>query len=842
MSQPVVIILNAQDEFSEELLKLIEQLGKTKEETEGVGKEQEEATRIQKAWTAATKGGALALGGLTLAAGLGVAAITGLVKAGHQLLEVWREQEAVNTGLTQALARAGVAQDELSDRVAAYSKVAGEAAATTMFGDEDVFRGLTTFINLTGQAEVSTSQLNVILGIASARKIDTAQASEIYGKALKGEVGPLKDITSLTKEQEAELNSMTNTTARAARVQAILTAAFGGLAAEINPTFNAIKNLEDVTGDLQQAMGGMIDTSGALPAVLSPITAELRSLEAWIGKNERQSRLLVIAFLDGLVVAIDELVVAGAEGVKILIALEKGGELMALGFSNAVEFVKILGNGLIAFVTGAVAGALKELEDLARDSAQLANLIGAEELGAKLERGARALTSMRTSAEGVIAEKFADIEKSTAKIDINISKGADALLEYVSAADKVDAGLVRVRKTTASIRAGLAKARKDVEAGKISKTPVTATGKGVKAQSAALSAAAAARKAAAQALARLELKALKEQDAVKKAMFERDVALKQISIQKLAGAQKELAVTKAQLDLAAKLKEINIKARQDAAGAQSADLQLKALVETNAERAVELEYRAKLIELNAQEMTGAERLLAMERLRREEAEARGKAVAEEGRASAEALTTMATRLRAVGAANDDVERTTVQLAGLADLVSKVQRHIADVQEGTATAGDAAVAALGSSAGVLGGVFDALGASTGQQAILQGLFAQAQAGLALFTGDPLRAAGLQAVAVAHFAVAAKAGEGGASSSSITATGGLSGGGSGDTQTSRPEDSARMAAEQIGAEVARALGTSDGATVINFNGGFYGANAEVELTNMIDREQTRRGRGR
>lgn len=840
MSGKVVIILDAKDEFSEELRALLEALGKADDETEQLADEQERATKTQRALTVATKAGATALGAVTLAAGLTAAAITGLLDAGQALLEDWREQEGVNTRLAQSLTRAGVKQDELAAKMAAYSAIAGQVAAETLFGDEAIFEGISKFIDLTGNAEVSTAQLNVILGIASDKKVEAGQAAELYAKALKGEVGPLKDLTPLTKEQEAALNGMTNASERAKRVQEILAAQFGETARQVNPTFNAIKNLQDVTGDLRQAMGGLIDTSGAVPGILNPITSELRSLEAWIGKNDKQARLLTIAFLDGLVVAIDELLAAGAEGVKILLALWKGGELLSLGFSNATEFVKQLGHGLVAFISGAAATALRKLEDLARDGAQLANLVGAEDLAAKLQRGVDSLNKLRTSAESGVDKAFDGIAKSTAKVEANIDRGADALIEFVELSDKVDKGLGAVRKTTSAIRDNLAKARKDVESGKISKTPVSEKTKPVTASTKKLDGVAAAAKRHEQEIAKMQLAVLRETNERTRAKLELAVKLKEVEHQKLTGAKKDLAVARAQLDYKKQLADLDTKLRKETAAGEVARLELQALQATNEERRVALEYRAKLVALNAQEMTDAERALALERLRREESEARAKAVANEAKANADALESMAARLRQVGAANDDVERTSVQLAGLADLVGKVERHIASVQEGSATAGEAAVAALGSTAGVLGGVFDALGVSTKEQALLQGFFAQAQALLAFWTGDPIRGVGLQAAAAAHFAVASKAGGtgGGASGGGVSSSGALSGGGS-QGFSARPEDTAQLAADQIGASVAKHIGERGGDTIINFNGGFYGPGAERELTNMVQREQRRRG---
>lgn len=839
MSDRVVIILDAEDEFSAELGALISQLKESDRETQDLAAAQDQATTAQRAWTAATKGGALALGGLSAAVGLAGAAIVGVLASGQELLEVWREQEGVNNRLAQALLRNGVAQEKVNAEVARYSAIAGEAAGKTMFGDEDVFRGLERFISLTGQARVEQSQLSVILGLATSKQTSTAQAAELYAKALKGEVGPLKDLTTLTKEQEAALNKMTDATARAAAVQEILSAQFGGLAEAVNPTFNAIKNQQDVIGDLQQALGGLIDTSGAVPAVLAPITAELRGLETWIGKNDKTARLLTIAFIDGLVVAIDELLVAGAEGVKILVALKTGGELLAMGFDNAALFVQQLGDGVIAFVTGATATALRGLEGFAGRAVELAKSVGADELAERLERGVARLSRLRASAEVEVDGALKRIGDSSAKMDANIDKGADALLGYVSAADKVDEGLARVRKTTGEIRDNLAKARKEIEAGRISEAPKT-TKPAVTTTTKKLDGAAGADAARAEAVAKLRLDALTAVNERTRIDLELQAKLKEIEGQRLGPAREKLATAQAELSARKELAAIE---KAEAAAVVRLDaerLRLAALKEEDAERRVALEYQAKLIELNAKGLSQAEYALALERLRREEASERAKAVAAEAEANADALDQMAARLRAVGAANDDVEKVGASLGGLAELVSKITRQVAAVQSGSAKAGEAALTALDGAGSVLTGVFAKLGASTRSQALLQGAFAQAQALLAFFTGDPIRGAGLQAAAAAHFAVAAKAG-GGAAASSVTSAGGFSGGSgaaAGGAST-RAEDAARGASKALAADIAEALGSTSAPLTINFNGGFYGSDAEQEITDMVDREQRRRG---
>ena len=201
------------------------------------------------------------LGAFGLSA-VGVAgAVTGLVSVFKQAINAAEEQRQALAALDQAIKTTGAAAGFTSDQLA---KMATELQKTTLFGDEEILRGvslqLLTFTNIAGEefarAQKAALDLSTVLGTdlqSSAIQVGKALNDPITGLTALRKVG-----VSFTADQKELIRSLAETghTAEAQRIiLAELERQYGGQAEAMAAASNGAKQLGNAWGDLLEVLG-----------------------------------------------------------------------------------------------------------------------------------------------------------------------------------------------------------------------------------------------------------------------------------------------------------------------------------------------------------------------------------------------------------------------------------------------------------------------------------------------------------------------------------------------------------------------------------------------------------
>lgn len=752
MAQDVTIVIRAKDAASKALAATGALLGKMGNKAKGAGAE---ALKTAKGMELMAAGGAVlggVLGVLTVAIGVTTVALTGMYKAGNKALGAWKEQEEVNRDLADSLSRAGVEANNLQSEFDELNKMAGEFATKTMFGDEDILRSMSKYVQLTGDAKISQQELSTILGIAAKTKRDTTSAAELYAKALKGEIGPLKDVTSITKEQEERLNAIKDPTKRAAKAQEILAAQFAGVAEAANPTFNAIKNLEDAQGDLWQMMGSVIERSGAIPIVLSPVTKAFRAVEAWVDKNHVTLQRYVI---DGVLFAVgvfrgfltilkgaNQMLGEGARAVK----------QMGLAYQFLYQFVQMAGNAMVDFITGALS---KVIEGFDKFLAKAENVAGfmSDDMALKITKARGVFKGVKEDLDALgkastlntaqnlknmedITKKVKDLERDDSVMFQAFDKGLDRIINKTI---RVDQELQKAKKNASKPTVGAAVQTKGKKDGGLSKARKDA-----------------ADLARRNELAKRQLAILNETNETRKASLELQLKIYEITSNKqLTAMERKKEARKAELDYE------------------------KALVDIQKKRADAEKKRAKKAEKEQKERNK----LIMKQMQLENA----------------ALTALSQNLGRLSQGADGVNAVAAGFEHLINLTAEANRLQAEYNTGVITGSQAVSQAFGMAAGAAAVFAEQMGATAKEQAVILSLFELAASVASFAAGDVFGGAQHAAASAMYATVAATSSSAPASAGAGSAgsSGGGSRGGGGPSVKDEREKSAEMLAEKLGA---------------------------------------------
>lgn len=345
MAESVIIEIGVDDKgtpvlknVTGELQKLEGQTSKTGDASKKLGADSNAASGgLGKMGPAGLAAGA-AVAGVAAAAAAAAVAVVGLYKGLSASVEAFQEQDEVNRSLERSLRRAGFAGESLRGEISNIGDSIGTLATETMFGDEELSRMASSFIQLSGQATATEEDLRLIADIAAQTGQSGEAAAQMYANALQGQLRPsLARTTSLTEEQIKAINETEDSTERARLAQEALSEAYGGTASDLNPLTRASKNLEDAQGDLMQAIGGLISEGGALEPVLDVVTAAFRRVEAFVDSNRESIQRWI---LDALITAVE------AVGGFI-------GQLQRLApvFALVIEYVMQVGRNLSIFIS-----------------------------------------------------------------------------------------------------------------------------------------------------------------------------------------------------------------------------------------------------------------------------------------------------------------------------------------------------------------------------------------------------------------------------------------------------------------------------------------------------------
>lgn len=739
MAADVVIKFSAEDDASKALLdiitkmhKLEEQERKLREEGEKNEKQTSKSMKALKALgetaeKAAKAGLAAVAGAATAAAG----AMVGLMAIGAKALNDWKEQDQVNNSLADSILRTGVAAEEVEGRFQALNKVAGEMASKTMFGDEDILRGMDTFIRMTGDATVAQEDLSTILGIAAKTQKSTTDAAREYSKAAKGDIGALKELTSLTVDQEQALQKMADPAAKAAKAQELLRAQFQGAAEDVNPTFNAIKNLTDAQGDLSQMIGSVIDKSGIVPAVLDPMTAAFREVEAWVDANHVTMQRFIIGGVDGLVGMVQTVspYIEGFIGMFIDIGVELDNTgpkfgLMAqaakIGFLLIVENAQEMSRDVLIEIQNMMLGIADAIRPFNEDMADMVS-DGAELMSDMIDN---LNDGAMSNIDAINAAKLA-AQDYIKTIDSNKKLGQAQAESVRSAFSSIDDRL-------AQVRLNLKNADRDAK-----KVEVRASKKGGAAAQAPekpkLASSAGDDAAKREAIARKELAIVMEQNAARKAALELDLEL--LKVKQTAGqtaGERELAQTKALLDYRETLKALD---EEQAASLRDKQLAVDLLRATSEVERQRLQYAYELAALDAnRDLSPEERALELKRLELEAVQQLRDARLEDVRAQNAQILAQATQLSQLAQASDEVNKLGASFGALGQLTAGLRDIQAEYTAGMITGAQASQQAIMASGSAVVTFAGQMGASAKTQAIILSLFEAASAAASYAVGN------------------------------------------------------------------------------------------------------------
>lgn len=752
MAQDVTITIKAKDAASKVLAATGALMGKLGAKAKGAGAS---AVKGAKGMNLMAASGAVlggALGVVTVAAVGATAALTGLYKAGSKALDAWKEQEEVNRNLADSLSRAGVESDKLQSSFDGLNKMAGEFATKTMFGDEQILTGMAKYVQLTGNAKIEQEELSTILGIAAKTKRDTGAAAELYAKALKGEIGPLKDVTSITKEQEERLNKIKDPTLKAAKAQEILAAQFAGVAEAANPTFNAIKNLEDANGDLWQMLGSVIERSGFIPIVLEPVTKAFRSVEAWVDKNHETLQRYVI---DGVLFALQ--IFRGfiyiLKGTNQMLGSAKGAILAAgVGFQYLYQTVKLAGDVMVDFITGALAGLLEGFDKVLEAAEGVAGFFD-KDMAAKVSGARKEFKGIKEDLEGIGSASIKNAKASMDRLDALKEKIKTYYANNDPLSKDFNKGLEAILNTAVKVEQKLKKAKDNA-----SKPEVTAgKGGGKKPTGPSKARTDAADIARRNEIARRQLSILNESNDARKAALELNLRLYEIQSNKnLTATERITANKKAELDHEKRLLELSKK---------RADAEAKRAEATKKER----EEAAKALQKQMQ-MENA------------------------------ALQSLAQGLSRLTQGADGVNAVAAGFEHLVSLTAEANRLQTEYNTGVITGAQAINQAFGMAAGAAAVFAEQMGATAKEQAVILSLFELAASVASFAAGDVFGGTQHAAASAMYAAVAAtstSAPSGSAGGSSAGASGGSGGSGQGPSIQKEREKSADMLAERLGA---------------------------------------------
>jgi hypothetical protein len=769
-AEQVVIIIRVKDDAATDALaraaEEAEHLGKA---SEGAGKATEEAGGKSDRWATVLTGLSSGLELARSAAALAAQAITGVAGAISGAVEAYREQEGANRLLIESLSRAGLQGEALESRFDTLAAAAADFADRTAFGDEAIFAGLSKYIQLTGQAEVTTKDLSIILGIAARQQIEAKDAAELYAKAIKGDIGSLIDLVAITKDQEAVLEAIPTSAGKAAAAQKLLAESYAGAAEGGNANFQSIKNLTDATGELTQKVGEVIVESGLFQAVLQPLTKALRLVEGMVEENKEGLQGLILDGLDMAIDAVQSFSITLAQNADFIAGVVTVVRLGVNAFRAMYDIIAAVNKVVFAFVTGALTGVVEGLSQLIRLAALAAEKVD-EDLAVSL-RGASA-------AAGEISERLAGLSLGAlegaadnigdlGQVWENVGEALDDTLPI---SNKLAAAFGEVGTQAARSRLQVQELRKEIgkeQGGDGKKKPPPRPPASVDG-------------------------AAKAEEARKKRFEE------QIAAIRIAALETEDKRAQAQLELNARL----------------------------------LEIERDRLEGNSRLLATAEATVAYKQqiatLEREAAEAATRAAEEEQKRQEEALRTLAARIEQEQALNDAITsqldsfaqsggtlgRVAAGAARLNEVLGKSVTISRNLEAGLIGGAEAAQQAIGVAGGAAVTFASQLGASASEQAGILALF-EGAAALASFAVGDLRGGAQHAAAAALYGVVAGTGAAAASSPSGGSAGASTGGSAGSASGASGEDGARRGAQVLAEEIASAMGESSAPIVINYD---------------------------
>lgn len=432
MAQDVIITIGVDDNGSPVIRQVTGDLEALNDETEKGGKAGDESAKGSDKASKGFKGmgGAakLAAAGVAAAAAAAVAAgaaIAGVVAVAVKGVDAYREQEQVNRALEQQFMRAGLAGEELEAKLSSVRGTIGELSKSTNFGDEELNRMAASFVKITGDANVTSEQMGLLADIAHGMGVEGAEAAKIFARAMKGDLPmELSEATALTKEQVEAINAMKDPTERAAAAQAALADQFQGMASDIDPTYRAMKNLDDAQGDFLQKIGQVIVDSGAFAPVIEGMATALNQLEGFVEANKETIQGWIF---DGVQTAVewviglmDVLIKMGPVFGSVIPAVQQVGQ----NFMILIESIKTVARTALAFRAAVVSGIVETLDSVLAGVEAVAKYFG-RDLPAGFSETRKSLQGVASDMQDEVVAQLDKAGESADKIRERIAQSAE---------------------------------------------------------------------------------------------------------------------------------------------------------------------------------------------------------------------------------------------------------------------------------------------------------------------------------------------------------------------------------------------------------------------------------
>lgn len=226
-----------------------------------------------------------------------VAAVTErVIEVTRQAIDEWTEQDRALRNLARSYDIAGASGHELRDSVAEIHEVSNDLADATLVGNEAIEEAIAQHQILTGEMlnrHEASDLMNTVLGIAEVRQTDVTSALETYTQAQQGHLRGLEDLTRLTREEREELEQIEDATERAEIATELLRETYEGAGEDVQELALAQSNLENAQGDVMKSWGQMVSESPGLVGAIEHKTERMEALAQWMEENEEAIQSLV---------------------------------------------------------------------------------------------------------------------------------------------------------------------------------------------------------------------------------------------------------------------------------------------------------------------------------------------------------------------------------------------------------------------------------------------------------------------------------------------------------------------------------------------------------------------
>jgi len=286
--------------------------------------------------------------------GLGTALATAF--AGRRILQAAKAQEDAVNSLNSALKIAGTFSEEASQ---SFQNLASALQAQTTIGDEAIIQGAALARTYVTTNEAAEELTKTALDFAEAADLSFTEAVRRLGRGVQGAKGDIANFAP-------EIRSLTLDQLKAGEATRLLGERFKGAAAAAAKTFSgALKQTENIFGDLLEQIGFLVTKSPLAIAVIKEIGVQFEQAAKFVedfGKSGDFAKTLALDLIK-IGFAINDFVIKPILVVKdvfliVFRSIVLGVELIIAGLANVAKgWVKIA--ELVGVSTGKIGENIK---------------------------------------------------------------------------------------------------------------------------------------------------------------------------------------------------------------------------------------------------------------------------------------------------------------------------------------------------------------------------------------------------------------------------------------------------------------------------------------------------